>query len=149
MWKNVGILAALLVSAVPCYAVFGWKLDGTLDKPAISHSYFEGEFARILPPLEAFRQSFPKSATEKSQYTLGLGKGKGKAEFNFHSLGAGMCELWIRLTAQTDDAGNTAEAYFVIDYLEISSIEAFSKELIRMGDNKIKVAELKNKFENH
>jgi len=45
-------------------AAFGWKLDGTLDKTAISHSYFEGEFARIRPPLEMYRQNFPKSATK-------------------------------------------------------------------------------------
>ncbi len=45
------------------HASFGFKLDGTLDKAAISHAYFEGEFARILPPLETYRQSFPKSAT--------------------------------------------------------------------------------------
>lgn len=57
MWTKVGILATLLMSAVPCYAAFGWKLDGTLDKPAISYSYFEGDFYRILPPLEAWRAS--------------------------------------------------------------------------------------------
>ena len=57
---------ALSFALIPtaAHASFGFKLDGTLDKNAISHAYFEGEFSRILPPLEAYRQSFPASATK-------------------------------------------------------------------------------------
>ncbi len=47
------------------FAAFGFNLDGTLDKTAISHAYFEGEFARILPPLEVVRQSFPGQAKKE------------------------------------------------------------------------------------
>ena len=62
--------ANLLAAAFAClpvltHAAFGFKLDGTLDKEAISHAYFEGEFSRILPPLEMYRQSFPASATKE------------------------------------------------------------------------------------
>ena len=46
-----------LLWAVPSFAAFGFKLDGSLDKPAISKAYFEGDFHRILPPLEAWRVS--------------------------------------------------------------------------------------------
>jgi hypothetical protein len=56
------ILIALL--AIHSFAAFGFKLDGTLDKEAISHAYFEGEFDRILPPLEAYRQAFPTFSTK-------------------------------------------------------------------------------------
>ena len=55
----------LVMLAFPTHAAFGFKLDGTLDKNAISHAYFEGEFSRILPPLEMYRQSFPASATKE------------------------------------------------------------------------------------
>jgi hypothetical protein len=46
-------------------AAFGFKLDGSLDKEAISHAYFEGEFNRVLPPLEMYRQNFPTTATRE------------------------------------------------------------------------------------
>jgi hypothetical protein len=36
---------------------FGFRLDGSLDKNAISKAYFEGDFHRVLPPLEAWRTS--------------------------------------------------------------------------------------------
>lgn len=64
---NATLFLAVAILSLPSVvqAAFGWKLDGTLDKPAISHSYFEGEFARILPPLETYRQNFPKSATKE------------------------------------------------------------------------------------
>lgn len=58
-------IAVLIALALPTHAAFGFKLDGTLDKNAISHAYFEGEFSRILPPLEMYRQSFPASATKE------------------------------------------------------------------------------------
>lgn len=59
------LLFATLCFATPSIAGFGFKLDGTLDKDAISHAYFEGEFHRVLPPLETFRQSFPGNATRE------------------------------------------------------------------------------------
>jgi hypothetical protein len=52
---------ALLSSEVS--AAFGFNLDGTLDKPAISKAYFEGDFTRILPPLEAWRQGIADNKT--------------------------------------------------------------------------------------
>jgi hypothetical protein len=54
---------AILMLASPAWASFGFKFDGSLDKDAISHAYFEGEFSRVLPPLETYRQSFPANAT--------------------------------------------------------------------------------------
>lgn len=44
-------------------AAFGFNLDGTLDKAAISKSYFEGDFSRILPPLETWRQGLAENKT--------------------------------------------------------------------------------------
>jgi hypothetical protein len=44
-------------------AAFGFHLDGTLDKPAISKAYFEGDFNRIIPPLEAWRQGIAENKT--------------------------------------------------------------------------------------
>lgn len=62
----VAVLVGLgLALALPTYAGFGFKMDGTLDKEAISHAYFEGEFHRVLPPLETYRQSFPATATRE------------------------------------------------------------------------------------
>ena len=59
-------LGAILLFSMPLQAktAFGFKFDGTLDKDAISKSYFEGDFSRILPPLETYRQAFPKTATK-------------------------------------------------------------------------------------
>lgn len=47
------------------FAAFGFKLDGSLDKEAISYAYFEGEFSRVLPPLENYRLNFPTSAARE------------------------------------------------------------------------------------
>ncbi len=66
------ILNACILSLVLSYAFFptaahagfGFNIDGTLDKKAISHAYFEGEFSRILPPLETFRQSYPNPSKD-------------------------------------------------------------------------------------
>jgi hypothetical protein len=58
------VLSCLFIPTT-AHAAFGFKLDGTLDKEAISHAYFEGEFSRILPPLETYRQSFPSTATKE------------------------------------------------------------------------------------
>ncbi len=60
------VLGFLMASmATQAHGAFGFNLDGTLDKDAISHSYFEGEFSRVLPPLEAYRQSFPGNAKKE------------------------------------------------------------------------------------
>ncbi len=53
------VAIALTLFVLPARAAFGFNVDGTLDKNEISHAYFEGEFSRILPPLEAFRQTYP------------------------------------------------------------------------------------------
>lgn len=45
------------------FAGFGFNLDGTLDKSVISKAYFEGDFNRILPPLEAWRQGIADNKT--------------------------------------------------------------------------------------
>jgi hypothetical protein len=55
-----------LISATAADAAFGFKLDGTLDKTAISKAYFEGDFHRILPPLEAWRTSRATKSREDS-----------------------------------------------------------------------------------
>ncbi len=65
-----GTSAKLFASVFAClptlvHASFGFHLDGTLDKRAISHAYFEGDFQRILPPLEEYRQYFPASSTKE------------------------------------------------------------------------------------
>jgi hypothetical protein len=52
--RAVHFFAVLVVFALPTNAAFGFKL-----------AYFEGEFSRILPPLEMYRQSFPASATKE------------------------------------------------------------------------------------
>ncbi|HKP95767.1 MAG TPA: hypothetical protein VJ385_08420 [Fibrobacteria bacterium] len=56
-------LLFLLLPRVDSWAGFGFKLDGTLDREAIAVAYYEGEFYRILPPLEEYRQSFPENST--------------------------------------------------------------------------------------
>lgn len=61
---TLALVISFTLSPTVANAAFGFKLDGTLDKDAISRAYFEGEFSRILPPLEAYRQSFPASATK-------------------------------------------------------------------------------------
>jgi hypothetical protein len=58
-------IGSLILLSQDCNAAFGFKMDGTLDKEAISHAYFEGEFHRVLPPLETYRQSFPVTATRE------------------------------------------------------------------------------------
>jgi hypothetical protein len=57
------LLLASLSLATHGMAAFGFNLDGTLDKPTISKAYFEGDFARILPPLEAWRQGLADNKT--------------------------------------------------------------------------------------
>jgi hypothetical protein len=56
----------LLLVPVTAGAAFGFQLDGTLDKNAISKAYFEGDFHRILPPLEAWRSSRADKTREDS-----------------------------------------------------------------------------------
>jgi len=63
---GLAFLAIMLLCFIPqAHAAFGFNLEGTLDKAAISHAYFEGEFSRVLPPLEAYRQSFPGNAKKE------------------------------------------------------------------------------------
>ena len=70
--KSRDLLLALLFALIPAtaHAAFGFKLDGTLDKEAISHAYFEGDFRRILPPLEAFRSSVAKKSKDDSIFVF-------------------------------------------------------------------------------
>jgi hypothetical protein len=55
----IRVMLGIVFLTLKSYASFGFNIDGTLDKKAISHAYFEGEFSRILPPLETFRQTYP------------------------------------------------------------------------------------------
>ena len=91
-------------------------------------------------------KGFPRSTDETEEYSLGAGM--GKAEFTFQTVSAtGLCELWVRIKGLQGEAGQSAEAFFPIDYLEPSAIEAFSRELIKLGTGHSKAAELKNQFE--
>jgi hypothetical protein len=56
-------IVAICLFASGAVAAFGFNLDGTLDKPTISKGYFEGDFGRILPPLEAWRQGIVDNKT--------------------------------------------------------------------------------------
>jgi hypothetical protein len=62
------LFLALLISLSPhpASAAFGFRLDGTLNKNEISRAYFEGDFRRILPPLEAWRTSRATKTHEDS-----------------------------------------------------------------------------------
>ncbi|HLP43051.1 MAG TPA: hypothetical protein VK465_16205 [Fibrobacteria bacterium] len=62
--RRVFSLVGLLFLA-EVHAAFGFKIDGSLDKEAISAAYFEGEFNNVLPPLETYRQNFPETATKE------------------------------------------------------------------------------------
>lgn len=65
--KNVLLLIIGMLAITPCaFAAFGFKLDGTLDRTAISRAYFEGDFHRILPPLETWRRSRATKVREDS-----------------------------------------------------------------------------------
>ncbi len=50
---------------MPTYAIYGYLSNGTLDKASISNDYFEGDFQKVLPPLENYRTNFPQSATKE------------------------------------------------------------------------------------
>lgn len=60
------LAAVLLLLPIPASAAFGFRLDGSLDKNSISKAYFEGDFHRILPPLEAWRNSRVAKTREDS-----------------------------------------------------------------------------------
>lgn len=64
------LIAGTLAIAPPAFAAFGFKLDGTLDKPAISKAYFESDFTRILPPLEAWRQGIADKTRDDSVFVF-------------------------------------------------------------------------------
>ena len=69
--KILSLLSIGILAMAPCaFAGFGFKLDGSLDKNAISHAYFEGDFHRILPPLEAWRVSRTPKAREDSIFVF-------------------------------------------------------------------------------
>ena len=57
----------LIYSTMPfrAFASFGFTLDGTLDKPAISKAYFEGDYQKILTPLETWRQGIAENKTRE------------------------------------------------------------------------------------
>jgi hypothetical protein len=64
------LIIVALTMAPHVSAGFGFNLDGSLDKEAISHAYFEGDFHRILAPLEAFRTSKVQKAKEDSIFVF-------------------------------------------------------------------------------
>lgn len=91
-------------------------------------------------------KGFPGSLGEKEEFSIGAGM--GRAEFSFQTVpSTGLCECWVRIKGLHEEAGQTAEAFFPIDYLEPAAIETFSRELIKMGTGHSKMAELKNQFE--
>ena len=91
-------------------------------------------------------KGFPGSMDEKEEYSIGAGM--GRAEFSFRTVAStGLCECWVRIKGLHEEAGQSAEAFFPIDYLEPAAIESFSRELIKMGTGHSKAAELKNQFE--
>jgi hypothetical protein len=91
-------------------------------------------------------KGFPRASDETEEYSLG--SGMGRAEFTFVTVpGTGHSELWVRIKGLQGEVGNAAEAYFPIDYLEPAAIEAFSRDLIKLGTGHSKAAELKNQFE--
>jgi hypothetical protein len=55
MIKNIPtfLLLTCLALSARVGAVFGFNLDGTMDKPIITRANFERDFARTLLPLEA------------------------------------------------------------------------------------------------
>lgn len=68
--RSLLLLSVILLSPFKSFAAFGFKPDGTLNKEAISHAYFEGDFRRILPPLEAFRLSLAQKTRDDSIYVF-------------------------------------------------------------------------------
>ena len=91
-------------------------------------------------------KGFPGSMGGKEEFSIGAGM--GRAEFSFQTVAStGLCECWVRIKGLHEEAGQSAEAFFPIDYLEPAAIENFSRELIKMGTGHTKVAELKNQFE--
>jgi hypothetical protein len=66
----IHVAIALTLLVLPVHAAFGFKLDGTLDKTAISKSYFESDFARIRPPLEAWRTSLALKTRDDSIFVF-------------------------------------------------------------------------------
>jgi hypothetical protein len=61
----LAIVLVLGVAPTALYASFGFQLDGTLDKPAISKAYFESDFERIVLPLETWRQGIADNKTRE------------------------------------------------------------------------------------
>lgn len=65
------ILLIIFALANNVLAGYGFKLDGTLDKEEISRSYFEGDFSKVLPPLETYRANFPHGIVAGSKVKRG------------------------------------------------------------------------------
>jgi hypothetical protein len=102
--------------------------------------------AKALVDFGKGLRGFPRSPGETGEYSLGAGM--GRAEFTFITVpSTGLCELWVRIKGLQGEGGQTSEAYFPIDYLESAAIEAFSRDLIKLGTGHGKAAELKNQFE--
>jgi hypothetical protein len=102
--------------------------------------------AKALVDFGKNLKGFPRSPSETGEYSLGAGM--GRAEFTFITVAStGLCELWVRIKGLQGEAGQSAEAYFPIDYLESAAIEAFSRDLVKLGTGHGKAAELKNQFE--
>jgi hypothetical protein len=59
------IVVAILSLSTQAIASFGFNMDGSLDRNALSKAYFEGDFARILPPLETWRQGIAETKTRE------------------------------------------------------------------------------------
>lgn len=59
-----------LAAALPCWAVKGLRPDGSLDRPAISKAYFEGESWTVINALEAFRKGSWRATRDDSLFLL-------------------------------------------------------------------------------
>ena len=91
-------------------------------------------------------KGFPGILGGKEEFSIGAGM--GRAEFSFQTVAStGLAECWVRIKGLHEEAGQTAEAFFPIDYLDAAAVETFSRELIKMGTGHSKTAELKNQFE--
>lgn len=68
--KYSRLIFAVVLFSSESFAAFGFKPDGTLDKTAISKSYFDGDFSRIRPPLEAWRTSHAQKTRDDSVFVF-------------------------------------------------------------------------------
>ena len=121
-------------------------LQAVARSPSYSASTSFSCLSKSLLDFGKAIKGFSGSLGEKEDFSIGAGM--GRAEFSFQTVAStGLCECWVRIKGLQEEAGQTAEAFFPIDYLDTSAIEAFSRELIKMGTGHGKSAELKNQFE--